>query len=150
MNVLSSSATSFSWWPLAFQFLSLQPALAGLLDQTRLSTIRLIILACLFQPSPGCPFRMMFLLIGDVLQHPSELLSAEADDAISALPLEHRSAGLLVDLMGARAFQILDQIADANQRFDIHCQMHMGARAVDAVKVNALGLAAAGANEIVD
>src|SRR5712692_11688767 len=93
---------------------------------------------------------MVFLLIGNISQHPIELLLSKTDHAETALPLQNLAALAPVEFKGTGAFQITDQIADADEWFDIDGEMDMGFSPADAVEVDALGAAAAPAEEVVD
>src|SRR5262245_58610903 len=88
----------------------------------------------LFQPSLNPAASMMLLLIGKVFQNPWEMLLPEAYNPIAALPLELCHSLPLVHLVGASALQVADQIADANVRFDVDCQMEMGGGSANTVQ----------------
>lgn len=87
-------------------------------------------------------FSMMPLLIGNVIENPTKLLLAEADHAKTSLPLDCLVPRLLIHLIGTRALEFPEQVADTNRRFNVHRQVDVRARTVDAVEIDALRLSA--------
>jgi hypothetical protein len=66
---------------------------------------------------------MVAALVTDVGFDPFEIFCAEADDAITRLPLEDFSSEALVDVVGGGAFQFADQITDENSGRDANGEM---------------------------
>ena len=81
---------------------------------------------------------MMLFLIRDVVEHPAELLLAEADDAEAALPFEDFVARLMIDVERAAPLEFTHDVADADERLDVDSEMNVCLGTADAADVDTL------------
>jgi len=66
---------------------------------------------------------VVFLLSLKVALNPRKIILAEADNAVSTLPLKNFVIGLAVDVVGSSALECLYEIADRDRWFDAYCQV---------------------------
>lgn len=86
---------------------------------------------------------MVFFLVGDVFKNPGKILFSNAHHAVSALPDELPVVcSLMVHIVDRSAFEVPDQVADRNERFDVHSQVNTSFCSTSCVKIDAPGSAA--------
>jgi hypothetical protein len=93
---------------------------------------------------------VMHFLSGDVLIYPAQLPFAKADKPEPSLPLERFHSMLLVEIMCRAALSLTNEFADTNGRLDIYREMNVSRRPSNCVKIDALGVAAAILDELVN
>jgi hypothetical protein len=104
----------------------------------------------------GCGFRAIFqgcdrgfakvmlFLLGDVGDRPWALLAPYGKDAVSPLPAEGTIAGgLVIEMVGAAALDLLDKIGDRHIRRDRNHHMDMVTHAIQGLDHAAQGISLA-------
>ena len=82
--------------------------------------------------------RVVLTLVLDVVENPRQILAAEADHAVAALPFHGLAPQTPVDFVSRGALQFLDQIADCHERLDLDGQVHMRVRTAKCMQAYAL------------
>jgi hypothetical protein len=65
------------------------------------------------------PLGVVLLLIGDVLEHPAQIVLPKAHHPVPSLPVQLLSSELGIQIMGAGPLELLDQLADGHTRLNV-------------------------------
>jgi hypothetical protein len=83
----------------------------------------------------------MLFLLGDISDRPWALLAPQGKDPVSSLPAEGAIArGLVIEMIGAAAFDLFDKIGDRHIRWNRNHHMDMVTHAIKGLDHTAQGI----------
>src|SRR5688500_3538878 len=79
--------------------------------------------------------RVMLALVTNILLHPVQITRPEADDTVASLPLNGLFVlpDCLIDIVRRTAFELADEFADRQCRWNRHCDVDVRFNAADFV-----------------